>query len=129
MLNQLDILIGFAVVMAVVSLLITLVTQMVSAALGLRGKYLAEALEAMIHKIDPTISEDIKDLGKNLAKWILSHPVLSDSLLLAGPRPWDNWPVVGWIRARWKVASAIRADELFKVLQDVSGTTPDKALH
>jgi hypothetical protein len=129
MLNQLDVLIGFAVVMAVVSLLITLVTQMVSAALGLRGKYLAEALEAMIHKIDPTISEEISDLGRNLAGWILTHPVLSDSLLLARPRAWDDWPIVGWIRQRWKVASAIRSDELFKVLQDVAGTTPDKALH
>jgi hypothetical protein len=76
MLNQLDVLIGFAVVMAVVSLLITLVTQMVSAALGLRGKYLAEALEAMIHKIDPTISEEISDLGRNLAGWILTHPLV-----------------------------------------------------
>jgi hypothetical protein len=127
-LNQLDILIGFVVVMAVVSLLITLVTQMVSAALGLRGKYLADALETMIHKIDPTISEDLQDLGKDLAKWILTHPLLSDSLLLARPQWWDNWPGVGWLRERWKVASAIRADELFKVLQDVSGTTPDKAL-
>ena len=128
MLNQLDILIGFAVVMAVVSLLITLVTQMVSAALGLRGKYLADALEVMIHKIDPTISEDIHGLGKDLARWILTHPVLSDSLLLSRPRFWDNWLIIGWIRERWKVASAIRSDELFQVLQDVAGTSPEKAL-
>ena len=129
MLNQLDILIGFAVVMAVVSLLITLITQMVSAALGLRGKYLADALEAMIHKIDPTIGEDLHGLGKDLARWILTHPVLSDSLLLSRPMFWDNWPIIGWIRERWKTASAIRSDELFQVLQDVAGTTPEKALN
>ncbi len=128
MLNQLDTLIGFAVVMAVVSLLITVVTQMVSAALGLRGKYLADALEVMIHKIDPTIADQMRGLGKDLAKWILTHPVLSDSLLLARPTRWDNWRALAWLRGRWKAASAIRTDELFHVLQDVAGTSPDKAM-
>ncbi len=134
MLNQLDILIGFAVVMAMVSLLITILTQMVSAALGLRGKYLADALEAMIHKIDPTISEQVDELGKDLAlgnklaRWVLTHPVLSDSLLLTRPRIWDKFPPLAWLRERWKIASAVRTDELFQVLQDIAGTSPDKAM-
>jgi hypothetical protein len=128
MLNQLDTLIGFAVVMAVVSLLITIVTQMVSAGLGLRGKYLADALETMIHKIDPTINDQVHDLGEQLAKWILTHPVLSDSGLPMSPNGWDQIPLIAWLRRRWRIASAIRPDELFQILQDVAGVSPNKAL-
>jgi hypothetical protein len=128
MLNQLDTLIGFAVVMAVVSLLITIVTQMVSAALGLRGKYLADALETMIHKIDPTITDKVHNLGKQLSKWILMHPVLSDSILPMNPKWLDEIPGIAWLRNRWRIASAIRPDEFFQVLQDIAGVSPDKAL-
>src|SRR5437588_8756164 len=128
MLNQLDTLIGFAVVMAVVSLLITIVTQMVSAGLGLRGKYLAAALEAMIHKIDPTINEQVQGLGKQLSQWILTHPILSDSILPMGANGWDDIPLLGWFRRRWRIASAIRPDELFQVLQDIGAIKPEKAL-
>ncbi len=114
--------------MAVVSLLITIVTQMVSAGLGLRGKYLADALETMIYKIDPTIRDQVHDLGEQLAKWILTHPVLSDSILPMSPNGWDQIPGIAWLRRRWRIASAIRPDELFQILQDVAGVSPDKAL-
>jgi hypothetical protein len=127
MLNQLDTLIGFVVVMAAVSLLITVVTQMVSALLGLRGKYLADALEAMMHKIDPRITEQVHDVGNRLSKWILTHPVLSDSILCMKPSRWDSTPGVRWFRKRWQIASAIRPDELFRVLQDVAGVSPETA--
>ena len=44
MLNTLDTVIAFAVIMTVLSLLITLVVQMISATLFLRGKNLANAV-------------------------------------------------------------------------------------
>ena len=128
MLKQLDTLIGFVVVMAVVSLLITVITQVVSTLLGLRGKHLADALEAMIHKIDPTINDRIQGSAKELAKWILIHPVLSDSVLSMRANAWDGIPLVAWVRERMRVACAVRPDELFQVLQDVAGVLPDKAL-
>lgn len=78
MLKQLDTLIGFAVVMSVVSLLITIVTQTLSALLGLRGKNLADALEAMICMIAPTITSQS---AKDLVMKVLTHPVISDSVL------------------------------------------------
>jgi hypothetical protein len=110
MLVYLDTLIGFVVVMSVVSLLITIVTQMVSAALGLRGKNLADALVAMIHKIDPTIS---RTLAQALADKALTTPITSDCILsMTSTR--NNW--LFW----WKRATAIRVDELLDVFKDTA---------
>src|SRR3954471_8711294 len=57
MLNTLDTVIAFAVIMTVLSLLITLVVQMVSATLSLRGKNLANALALTFQTIDPTMGK------------------------------------------------------------------------
>src|SRR5579864_47026 len=109
MLKQLDTLIGLAVVMTLVSLLIMTITQMISAFLGLRGKNLADALEAMLYKIDPKINDQVSNLGKNLADQVLTRPVISDSTFSMK----KGWPVM------WKRASAIRPDELLQVLRDI----------
>ena len=113
MLKQLDTLIGFAVVMSVVSLLITIITQIVSSLLGLRGKNLADALEAMAHKIDPKIDEQVKGLAMKLADRVLTHPVISDSSLSMA----RSWPTA------WKRASAIRPNELLEILEHLAGQT------
>jgi len=76
MLDTLDTVIGFAVIMTVLSLLITLVVQMVSAALSLRGKNLANALALTFQTIDPTIGK----YAHSLAAQILRDPIFSDSL-------------------------------------------------
>ena len=76
MLNTLDTVIAFAVIMTVLSLLITLVVQMVSAALSLRGKNLANALALTFQTIDPTICK----YAHSLAAQILCDPIFSDSL-------------------------------------------------
>jgi len=76
MLNTLDNVIAFAVIMTVLSLLITLVVQMVSAALSLRGKNLANALALTFQTIDPSIGK----YAHSLAAQILRDPIFSDSL-------------------------------------------------
>lgn len=76
MLNTLDILIGFAVIMSVLSLLITILVQMVSTALALRGKNLANALSLTFQTIDPKIGEH----AHSLAAQILRDPIFSDSI-------------------------------------------------
>jgi hypothetical protein len=76
MLNTLDTVIAFAVIMTVLSLLITLVVQMVSAAFSLRGKNLANALALTFQTIDPTIGK----CAHSLAAQILRDPIFSDSL-------------------------------------------------
>ena len=118
MLKQLDILIGFAVVMSVVSLLITIITQIVSSLLGLRGRNLADALEAMAQRIDPDIDKEVKGLAKKLADQVLTHPAISDSALSIAKK----WPVT------WKRASAIRPDELLEILERIAGLTPGTAV-
>ncbi|HEY3661127.1 MAG TPA: hypothetical protein VGK91_07860 [Candidatus Udaeobacter sp.] len=76
MLTTLDTVIAFAVIMTVLSLLITLVVQMVSAALSLRGKNLANALALTFQTIDPSIGK----YAHSLAAQILRDPIFSDSL-------------------------------------------------
>jgi hypothetical protein len=76
MLQSLDTLIGFVVIMTVVSLVITLLVQMVSAALALRGKNLANALSLTFQTIDPKLGEH----AYALAAQILRDPIFSDSL-------------------------------------------------
>ena len=76
MLNTLDTVIAFAVIMTVLSLLITLVVLMASAALSLRGKNLANALALTFQTIDPSIGK----YAHSLAAQILRDPIFSDSL-------------------------------------------------
>ena len=76
MLNTLDIVIGFAVIMTVLSLFITILVQMVSTALALRGKNLANALSLTFQTIDPKIGEQ----AHSLAAQILRDPIFSDSI-------------------------------------------------
>jgi hypothetical protein len=76
MLTTLDTVIAFAVIMTVLSLLITLVVQMVSAGLSLRGKNLANALALTFQTIDPNIGK----YAHSLAAQILRDPIFSDSL-------------------------------------------------
>jgi hypothetical protein len=76
MLNTLDTVIAFAVIMTVLSLLITIVVQMVSAAFSLRGKNLANALALTFQTIDPKLGE----YAHSLAAQILRDPIFSDSL-------------------------------------------------
>src|SRR5882672_6419258 len=124
MLKELDTLIGFVVVMSVVSLLITIITQMVSSFLGLRGRNLADALEAMIHQIDPQIDRKIREA---LLNRVLTRPIISDSMLSMSEKIWDKVPLLSALRAGWKQASAIRPDELLAILTDIAGVTPDRA--
>ena len=86
MLQSLDLLLAFALIMTVVSLLITIMVQMVISALALRGKNLANALSLTFQTIDPTLGE----YAYALAAQILSDPILSDSLFA----PKDRSPVI-----------------------------------
>lgn len=77
MLSTLDTVIAFAVIMTVLSLLITIIVQMVSGAFSLRGKNLANALALTFQTIDPKIKEQ----AHSLAAQILRDPIFSDSIL------------------------------------------------
>ena len=76
MLSTLDTIIGFAVIMTVLSLMITILVQMASAAFSLRGKNLANALSLTFQTIDPKIGQH----AHSLAAQILRDPIFSDSI-------------------------------------------------
>jgi hypothetical protein len=104
MLSTLDTVIAFAVIMTVLSLLITIIVQMVSAAFSLRGKNLANALALTFQTIDPNIGEH----AHSLAAQILRDPILSDSIWRKKSRPDLNPKVQALIAAERKLKQAQR---------------------
>ena len=108
MLKQLDVLIGFAVVMSIVSMLIMAISQMVLSGLQLRGKQLMDALETMFVTLDPTLAAK----AKGLAEAVLRHPLISDSAKRDGKRG---------------LASAIRPEELLAILDNLRASTANPA--
>jgi len=126
MLEKLDTLLAFAVVMLGLSLIITILTQIISTFLGLRGSNLLWGIETLFNKLAPAL----KTAGLtplDLAKEILLDKSISDSTF---SRAGDMW-VIGqfvmfltgfWpgsrIIPRWQYATAIRPEELVRVLHD-----------
>src|ERR1700745_2770488 len=102
MLDSLDTLIAFVLIMLVVSLLITIAVQMVSAAFNLRGLNLAQGLKRTFAVIDPDNDQNAKDL----ANFILKGRFLSDSFL-------PNWGIF----KLWRHATAIRPEEIFDAIK------------
>ena len=104
MLNTIDTVIAFAVIMTVLSLLITIVVQMVSAAFSLRGKNLANALALTFQTIDPTIGK----YAHSLAAQILRDPIFSDSIWRKKARPILDEAAQKFIAAQQKLRDAYR---------------------
>jgi hypothetical protein len=125
MLNTLDTVIAFAVIMTVLSLLITLVVQMVSATLSLRGKNLANALALTFQTIDPSIGK----YAHSLAAQILRDPIFSDSFWQKKTRTLDE-NAQNFIAAQRKLRDAKRrrpddpnrADAISKATAEVNTT-------
>jgi hypothetical protein len=101
MLDSLDTAIAFSVIMLVVSMLITIAVQMLSAALNLRGKNLAKGLTNTLNTILP----GFEDQAEGFAKKILSGRLLSDS---------SAQKLTG------RYASAARPDEVFDAMYRIA---------
>ena len=126
MLNSLDIVIAFAVIMTVLSLLITILVQMVSSALALRGKNLANALALTFQTIDPKITEQ----AHSLAAQILRDPIFSDSIerpKSRSPIPFVNGATQALIAVERKLKEAERklneAEQEFAKTGDATNKT------
>ena len=78
MLDSLDTLIAFTLIFTVVSLLVTIVVQMITSALNLRGCNLSYGLAETFETINPDLAKDAKKLAENL----LRDPLLSDKQLM-----------------------------------------------
>jgi hypothetical protein len=82
-------------------------------------------LDTLFRQLAPGL-EAAGVLPRDLAKEILQHQLISDSLFsraenmrLVGPivKFLNRKPVTGWIIDRWRYASAIRPEELVRILQ------------
>jgi hypothetical protein len=107
MLKQLDTLIGFAVVMSVVSLLIMVATQAISSVLALRGKNLRDGLQALFLGLVPTLDERE---ARSLAELILKRPVISDCA----------WSIKASGFESWKLGTAIRPEECLEAIRRIA---------
>jgi hypothetical protein len=107
-LEHLETLIAFAVVMLGVSLLITILTQMVSALLGLRGTNLLWGLKTLFATFDQRLVDQ--------AEVVLHRSLISDSAFSR----WKDVPWIGKLISRWTLSSALRPDELARSLSRLS---------
>ena len=113
-LENLDTVISFVVILAGVSLLVTILTQTISALLGLRGANLLWGIKTLLKELDPSLTTH----AKTIAAAVLHHPLVSDSTL-SGIRV--------WLAQRWSLASAIRKDELIQILRMLADSPAPQA--
>jgi len=128
MLEKLDTLVAFVVVMLGVSLIITILTQIVASFLALRGSNLLWGIEALLNDLDPKLDAKLQGAEssvRKLAEGILTDEVISDSTFSRADDMWLVGPVIKFLRSlpgakwliqRWRYASAIRPEELARML-------------
>jgi len=123
MLEHLDMAVAFAVVMLAVSLLVTILVQVVSALFGLRGSNLRWGIQQLLVTVDPSIGDTIENKEKQageIAQRVLTHPLISDSSVSRFKWLAQKVPVLGRLLNRMQLARAIRFDELVRVLNVVA---------
>src|SRR5512143_2736155 len=103
------------VVLLMVSLLITILTQMTSELLAWRGTSLRWALIQLVKTIEPSAS----DHAEALIDDVLRHPLVSDSVIA-------RFHPAGGVTGRWARAKAIRLEEFVGVL-DLLNSVPEPA--
>jgi hypothetical protein len=108
MLESIDTFLAFGVVMLAVSLVITMMTQMVSALFAARGANLRDGIAVLLRELDPRLGENARAVSER----VLSHPLISDSIFSR----FTSVPVAGPILRRWKLATAIGAPEFKRIL-------------
>jgi hypothetical protein len=113
MLERLDIFIAFATVLLGISLLITILNQMISSLLGYRATYLRDGLKDLLETLDPDLRSDVPAIVDK----VLTHKLASDSAFVHQK----------WAPQRWKLATTIRPEELTKLLSLVAQGQPYEA--
>ncbi len=103
LLNYLDSAIGFAVIMLLLSLLITVFVQALVVALGLRGIALRKGVALLLDQF-ADLGPGLKDRAEDIADGVLNHPAIRRQ---------------GWfLTSLWQRASDIRKDELLALLSN-----------
>src|SRR5215475_4138061 len=84
MLQLVDTAVAFAVIILMLSLLITVLVQVFNSLFDMRGRSLALGLANLFHQVDPALREGGADkwpfsatLGRRLAKVVALHPAIA----------------------------------------------------
>lgn len=104
--DRLDTLIAFVTIMLGLSMIITILNQLIASILGHRAAYLKDGIVDVLVTLDP----NLKAHAEAIANDVLTHTLSSDSIFAH----------VSWAPGRWKMASAIKPQELAKLLEQVS---------
>jgi hypothetical protein len=127
MIAYLDTLIGFSVLMLGISLLITILNQIISSLLAHRGSNMRWGLEVLFKQLDPNAAGYplLVTQARSMAETILTHPLISDSIFST---KWSglvhkNPRLLGLVR-RWQLASGLRPEELSAVLTQIVAIRP-----
>lgn len=75
MLKSIDILLGLSVVMLVVSMAVTVLTQFVTSVWNSRGRHLQAGLADLLQQIDPNLERKI---AESICGTVLQHPMIRD---------------------------------------------------
>lgn len=113
-LEHFDTILAFVLIITGVSLIITTLTQMVSALLGLRGTNLRWGIKTLLASIDPNLKQHAEEISNQ----VLTHALVSDSTL----SQFDHS-----LFSRWRLASAIRQDELVSILRRLANPPAPRA--
>ena len=111
-LKYLDILIGLAVVMVIVSTVVLAITQTVLNTLRARPRHLERGLARLIEQLDP---EGLRVHSRLIAALVLRHPVIGTSQFLKRFLREPYVPEVMEVRRRWP-GSVIQREELTYLL-------------
>jgi hypothetical protein len=83
MLKTLDVLIGLVVIMLVLSMGVTMLTQFVTTVLNSRGRHLKRGLVDLLNQIDPALKQKIgtatESMAGRVADAVLTHPLISST--------------------------------------------------
>jgi hypothetical protein len=96
-LNSIDILIGFSVIMLMVSMSVTLINQWILTLLGMRGKKLLDGVQSLLSQVAPGVLT--ADYARTIAEQVLKHP-------LSG-------------RGGKKLAEVIQREDLVKIVLEI----------
>ena len=97
MLKTLDVLIGLSVVMMLMSLMVTVLTQFVTGVINSRGRHLLHGVADLLRQIQPDLDQAT---AKKISAAVLTHPLIRG---------------VGW-----RFGAIIQRDELTKILLELA---------